>query len=144
MQRLISKNTAQDVYGVVTDHNSADLTGTEALRVRMREARRDGTVTAFAPEASLPAKGRAESGRVRIGEALEWVWEGNTVHLQCAKCENPLSGPEGQAVTRRFPLGRSGPWSALRFGGKSPNFELEETACASCGTLFDVQEVRTS
>jgi hypothetical protein len=39
-------------------------------------------------------------------------------------------------------LGDAGPWLALRWQGRSPNFELVLSACPGCATLFDVEERR--
>jgi N-methylhydantoinase B len=140
----ISEARAHELYGVVLNRShEVDQPATKSLREQKRSARRDGTVSSWIPETSPPSA-QDPSGRMRVGEAVEWVWEGNSAHLRCMKCCNPLSGPEGRIVSRQVPIGTAGPWAAIRFGGKSPNFALEEAACASCGTLFHVQEVRTS
>ena len=60
--------------------------------------------------------------------------------LRCRRCGHDLGA---SAVVRHAPLAAAGPWTALRWKGDSPNFRLEETACAGCGTLVAVREVPT-
>lgn len=48
------------------------------------------------------------------------------------------------AATRRLAIGAAGPWRAAKWQGKSPNFELEEKICVSCGALVSVDEVKIS
>ena len=53
-----------------------------------------------------------------------------------------LSGPNGRIAMAQQPLRRANPWMALRHGGDSPNFVLEELSCPDCATLISVREVR--
>ena len=55
---------------------------------------------------------------------------------------NVLSGPNGRVAMAQQPLRRANPWMALRHGGDSPNFVLEELSCPDCATLISVREVR--
>ena len=138
----VSQEAAQALYGVhLTDTGIADDDATAVLRQDLYNERRSGEARPFTPEAARPRL--AERGPQRIGDQIAWMCEGGDSVLSCMKCGNALSGPAGRVVTKRANMGKAGPWAAIRWGGESPNFVLQESSCGSCGMLFDVQEVRT-
>ena len=81
----------------------------------------------------------------QIGEYLLRVRRNGQEYLHCAKCGEHLGKNEAEwdakLLVREAPLSTAGPWIALRYGGQSPNFSLQETLCPGCGTLLDVREV---
>ena len=64
----------------------------------------------------------------------------------CAACDGALGpateNPRQFCLVRRRELSAAGPWLAMRWGGRSPNFELVELVCPHCGRLVDVLERR--
>ena len=138
----VSREAARALYGVrLTEAGAADAEATAALRRQLYRQRRDGEAAPFTPESGPPRQ--AERGSQRVGDQIAWIGAGTGAVLSCMKCGNALSGLRGRVVTRRASMGKAGPWAAIRWGGESRNFVLQERACASCGMLFEVQEVRT-
>jgi N-methylhydantoinase B len=138
----VSREAAQALYGVrLAEDGTADVEAAATLRRHLYRERCDGEAGPFTPEAGRPKQ--AQRGPQRVGDQIAWICEGADAVLSCMKCGNALSGPTGRVVTRRASMGKAGPWAAIRWGGESPNFVLQERACASCGMLFDVREVRT-
>lgn len=91
--------------------------------------------TVLAEDGAVAAETEALRRRFRE-ERRGWTGEG-AAETACPRC-----GPGAGLVARRSEMGTAGPWAARRFGGRSPNFELMESACAGCGTLLSVSEVR--
>jgi hypothetical protein len=64
----------------------------------------------------------------------------------CARCGGALGSaagnPRRHCLARRRELAAAGPWLAVRWEGRSPNFELLELICPHCGALVDVLERR--
>ena len=88
------------------------------------------------PDTDATARKRAEirSARRAPGRAAD-----PPAGLVCPSCANVSN-----FVAVRHPMGRAGPWVALRHGGDGPNFVLVETYCAVCGRLADVSEAPRS
>ena len=76
----------------------------------------------------------------RIGENVELAPDGSDA--RCRRCGEALSGTNGRVALTARALNAAGPWMALRHGGDSPNFVLEEISCPACATLLCVREVR--
>jgi N-methylhydantoinase B len=133
----VSIDRARDSYGVVlTADSAADSAATAARRAELRGARKQGHAVPWRPADRCEAPGDANGEPHRIGEAVE-IADGA---LRCRRCGHDLGT---SVVVRRAPLLAAGPWLALRWRGNSPNFQLEETACAGCGTLIAVRELPT-
>ncbi|MCY4547400.1 MAG: hydantoinase B/oxoprolinase family protein [Defluviicoccus sp.] len=135
----VTRDVAREQYGVVLAGNGgADGDATEIARDAMRRARREGAVEAgWSPGIALETPGTHA-----IGGQLESVVDDAGQTLRCGRCGNHLSGGGGGAMLRRRKLGAAGPLRALRWGGDSPNFVLEEVICPGCATLHEVREVR--
>ncbi len=135
----VTRDVAREQYGVVLAGNGgADGDATEIARDAMRRARREGAVEAgWSPGIALETPGTHA-----IGGHLESVVDDAGQTLRCGRCGNDLSGGGGGAMLRRRKLGAAGPLRALRWGGDSPNFVLEEVICPGCATLHEVREVR--
>ena len=135
----VTRDVAREQYGVVLAGNGdADGDATEIARDAMRRARREGAVEAgWSPGIALETPGTHA-----IGGHLESVVDDAGQTLRCGRCGNHLSGGGGGAMLRRRKLGAAGPLRALRWGGDSPNFVLEEVICPGCATLHEVREVR--
>lgn len=135
--RWVSVERARESYGVVfSESGVVDQKGTAALREGVRQARREGETAPW-----LPIDHTASPHGV-IGENLELVADGDLQILRCRRCRHLLSGERGRVVTKRSPLGKAGPWLALRWHGDSIHFALEEIVCPSCSVLLSVREVR--
>ena len=138
----VSTDRARDSYGVILSVDGAtDEAATSAQRARVRAARNQGETVTWTLEDrwTAPPEGKAR----RVGENLNLVADDDGGTLHCRRCGASLTGPEGGVVEHHAPLGRAGPWLALRMQGESPNFRLEEISCPSCATLLSVREVRT-
>lgn len=139
----VSQDAARTLYGVATGPDGqADMGETTRVREQMRAARKDGPVTSWPIDRlfeDLEGNGKPH----KVGDHAICTWQDGRPQLSCECCGNVLSGPDGKAIIRQFDIGAAGPWAARRFGGQSPNFRLEESICAGCGTRFDVREVRT-
>ena len=135
----VSRDRARGQYGVaLAADGSVDRAETGALRDAMRAARGEGEAEAgWAPGTTIESPGTH-----RIGEHLESVVVGGDRTLRCTRCGHELAGPTGRAILRRRPLSAAGPLRALRWGGDSPNFVLEEVICPGCATLHEVREIR--
>jgi N-methylhydantoinase B len=122
---VVSRAAAFRHYGVImTDAAEVDEVATAAERQRRRGERR----RAQELEPSVPAQ----------------AGHGNGVLTSCPACGNePANGSSPDGVRWTTPLREAGPWLAERWEGESPNFQLLHTACAACGALWDVTEVRT-
>lgn len=84
----------------------------------------------------------AETARLRAEMRTARLGEEPRVHPdQCRHGGGQTGAETPTTMTRRVPLRSAGPWLALRWQGDGPNFCLEETICAGCGTLLDVREV---
>jgi N-methylhydantoinase B len=134
----VSAEQARDRYGVVLGPGgAADVAATEARRTSLKSARKQGRAEPWRPvDRCAPVDG---TDGHRVGEAVEVSAKDGG--LRCRRCGHDLSA---SVVVRRAPLSDAGPWIALRWHGNSPNFQLEETACAGCGTLVAVREVPTA
>ena len=135
----VTRDVAREQYGVVLAGNGGvDRDATEIARDATRRARREGAVEAgWSPGVALETPGTHA-----IGGHLESVVDDAGQTLRCGRCGNDLSGKGGGAMLRRRKLGAAGPLRALRWGGDSPNFVLEEVICPGCATLHEVREVR--
>ncbi len=135
----VTRDVAREQYGVVLAGNGGvDRDATEIARDATRRARREGAVEAgWSPGVALETPGTHA-----IGGHLESVVDDAGQTLRCGRCGNDLSGGGGGAMLRRRKLGAAGPLRALRWGGDSPNFVLEEVICPGCATLHEVREVR--
>ncbi len=85
------------------------------------------------PDAEETARRRSEVRRARLQTETA---SSPSEDVQCQSC----SGEERFLVTRH-PLVHASPWMALRHSGDSPNFQLEQVVCGSCGALLDTREV---
>ncbi len=94
-----------------------------------------GVVLAADGTPDLPATEVTRSG-IRAARRKAGDKASNGKPHRCGACGN-----ETDFASARYPLRRAGPWIALRYGGDGPNFALEETSCANCGSLVDVREV---
>jgi N-methylhydantoinase B len=140
--RRISEQAARQVYGVVlTTEREIDEAATASLRTELKRARCDGAGAPWASEDRVVPP--QNSAIWQVSDNVVLLRDGGEETLACKACGKPLSGPHGRIVRRLSPLKKAGPWTALRFGGESPNFALEECNCAFCGTLVVVREVRT-
>ena len=134
----VSGEAARAQYGVVlSPGGGVDAAATAGARDALRSARRDGTAAAWTAGAAIAAP-----GRYRIGDRLECAVDGDGRTLRCLRCGHGLAGADGSAILRHRPLAAAGPLRALRWGGDSPNFVLEEAICPGCATLHEVREVR--
>ena len=135
----VTRDVAREQYRVVLAANGGvDRGATRIARDATRRARREGAVEAgWRPGVALETPGTHA-----IGGHLESVVDDAGQTLRCGRCGNDLSGGEGGAILRRRKLGAAGPLRALRWGGDSPNFVLEEVICPGCATLHEVREVR--
>jgi hypothetical protein len=80
--------------------------------------------------------------RERLSETL-YRLEGAVYCAGCDRMLGPATGnPRRYCLVRRRELAAAGPWLALRWGGRSPNFELVEFICPHCGVLVDALERR--
>ncbi len=133
----VSVERARESYGVVFSEDGAvDQKGTAALREGVLQARREGETAPWLPiDHCINPLGV-------IGENIELVADGDIQILRCRRCRHLLSGERGRVVTKRSPLGKAGPWLALRWHGDSIHFALEEIFCSSCAVLLSVREVR--
>ena len=135
----VTRDEARAQYGVVlAEDGGVDRASTEAARDAMRRARMEGTATA----GWTAGTALASPGTHRVGEHLESRVDGDGQTLRCARCGHDLTGGNGSAILRRRRLGEAGPLRALRWGGDSPNFVLEEIICPGCATLHEVREIR--
>jgi len=127
----VSVESARERYGVaLTPEQQVDATATAKLRATLRARRLSRDPNGFGTPATVASR------------MLELA--GGT--LRCRGC-GPVVGPDVTAANASVlrhsaPLSAAGPWLAVRWHGHSPNFELEETLCPDCGTLFDVREKR--
>ena len=129
----VTGDAARAQYGVaVAADGVIDAAATAAARDAMRHARRDGAAAGWNSGTRLETPGTH-----RIGECLECVVDGDGQTVRCLRCGH------GGAILRRRPLGAAGPLRALRWGGDSPNFALEEVICPGCAMLHEVREIRT-
>ena len=129
----VTGDAARAQYGVaITADGGIDAAATLAIRDAMRHARRGEAVGGWSAGTRLETPGVH-----RIGECLEFVVDRDGHTLRCLRCGH------GGAILRRRPLGVAGPLRALRWGGDSPNFALEEAICPGCATLHEVREIRT-
>ena len=133
----VSVERARESYGVVFFEDGAvDQKGTASLREGIRQARREEETAPWLPI------DHCTSPHGVTGENLELVADGDIQILRCRRCRCLLSGERGRVVTKRSPLGKAGPWLALRWHGDSIHFALEEIVCPSCLVLLSVREVR--
>ena len=135
----VTRDVAREQYGVVLAANGdVERDATGIARDAMRRARRDGAAKAgWSPGVALESPGTHA-----IGGHLECVVDDAGQTLRCGRCGNDLSGGKGGAILRHRKLGEAGPLRALRWGGDSPNFVLEEVICPGCATLHEVREIR--
>lgn len=135
----VSADRARRVYGVVTGADGeVDAAATEDERTAIRSKRRQGEAVPWRRDDCWQHPDSSGGRAVRIGDAVDLAPDGS---LACAGCGHDLTAAGG-VVQRHEPLNAAGPWFALRTAGDSPHFVIEETACASCGTLLEVREVR--
>jgi N-methylhydantoinase B len=139
----ISKSAARAIYGVVfTAAGEIDAAATAALRQELKQGRcGEDAVSWVSEDKVVPRNGNGAPWP--ISDNVVMTGDGGLSVLACKNCGSALSGSRGRVVQHRSPLKKAGPWTALRFGGDSPNFALEECNCASCGSLILVREVRT-
>jgi N-methylhydantoinase B len=126
-------------YGVVLGAGGVDQLATVEARERRRRERLRDRPAALPPEGGDGLR----PDRV-IGEYLEVAVDGDRSAVRCRRCRWVLgpagADPRSGAIRRTSGLADAGPWLALRFGGRSPNFVLDESICPGCGVLFDVEE----
>jgi N-methylhydantoinase B len=87
------------------------------------------------------ASERSERALARLG--LSGGGERDLLDHECPECGG--MDPErrlGAVVISSQELRAAGPWIGIRWAGRSPNFELQITACALCAGLRNVREVR--
>jgi N-methylhydantoinase B len=138
---------ALDQYGVViseTGSAAQDETGRE--RARIRAARLGGRTPLGRGDG--PA-GLPEAGSREVGPSLRYVSTAGGERVLCRRCRTQLGvrlrGREDDlrlATESEAPLQEAGPWLAVRYGGRSPNFVLSKRVCPGCATLLDVVERR--
>lgn len=135
----VSRGAADEQYGVVlAADGGVEAAATGARRESLRQARRDGgAIAGWTPGTALTGHGAHP-----IGAHMESVVDGDGQTLRCLRCRHDLTGEGGGAILRRRKLGAAGPLRALRWGGDSPNFVLEEIICPGCATLHEVREIR--
>ncbi|MFQ5851368.1 MAG: hydantoinase B/oxoprolinase family protein [Candidatus Binatia bacterium] len=139
----VSVDRARESYGVVlSEDGTVDQEKTAGLREQVRQARRQGGITSWSPTDHCINPHGLRGEPWRVGENLELIPDGHIQILRCRRCRHPLSGPRGRVITTRVPLGKAGPWLALRWHGDSIHFALEEIICPSCATLLSVREIR--
>jgi N-methylhydantoinase B len=115
----VSNRSAFAQYGVSLDSTGGiDEAATTAERRRRRTARTQK------PDSTSSAESNS----------------GTTIPTECPQCASALGDAGASRWTTE--LSHAGPWLAKRWNGKSPNFELLHQGCPSCGSLWDVSEVR--
>jgi N-methylhydantoinase B len=138
-QGRVSSEAALEHYGVViAGDGKPDQAATAAVRARRKAIRLEAT----ASEASSPSVSATLIHPV--GAHLDLVALDGQRLLRCRGCGSllgpSLRDPSARVTRHLTDLRAAGPWLAVRWMGQSPNFELEETLCPSCGTLLDVRE----
>lgn len=142
--RRVSRESARERYGVVLDDG---LGIDEVATLRLRRAKVEERLAGGSRRPPTPEPGEEprEKGQ-RLGEALESVRRNGRRLARCRSCGHVLGETEGEgaagALAREVPLAEAGPWLALRWNGKSPDFVLRQLLCPGCGILFDVSERR--
>ena len=138
----VSVERARENYGVSLNNNGrADEAATQTTRENIRGVRKQRPMSPWQCEDQCVHPGdKAEPWR--IGENIELSADGSGA--RCRRCGEALGGAHGRVAVMQRKLSGAGPWMALRHGGDSPNFVLEEISCPSCATLLSVREVRRS
>ena len=137
----VSVDQAEAAYGVVIDANgAAEAQATEARRETIRAARKQTPPADWTPEDSYAGADGGDG--VTVSDGLTLAASDGETRLHCRGCGHRLTGTDGSALVRMSPLAHAGPRLALRWGGNSPNFALEEIICPSCARLISVSEVR--
>ena len=132
----VSAEWAKRIYGVIVQGDRAvAVSDTLSERARIRKARLGYTLAAR----SL-ATTASEDNRSPVIDALI----SNGEHLYCAQCHTNLGSSAQDArlslVTRVSELGDAGPWIAKRWQGRSPEVQLWQYFCPSCGSSIRVEQ----
>jgi N-methylhydantoinase B len=136
----VTQEHAKELYGVVVaPAGHVDATATAARREAIRGERKQHPCVSWNTQDHCEHPSQAGHEPWRVGENVELESSGA---LRCRRCKQVLSGPNGRVAVAQQPLRRANPWMALRHGGDSPNFVLEELSCPDCATLISVREVR--
>jgi N-methylhydantoinase B len=119
--------TGRDAEQVATDVANGRVSVALAARLYGVSISGDGTADV---EATRQLRTQIREQRLQDAET-------DTQPFECPAC-----GGAASAIRTRS-IGAAGPWRATKWDGISPNFELEEQICVSCGALISVDEVRT-
>ncbi|MQA84467.1 MAG: hypothetical protein GEV03_07555 [Streptosporangiales bacterium] len=136
----VSRRAALAHYGVLL---SEDLLLDEEATRAERAARRAERLRSA--HHAVPDAERTGPYPTRwIGENVQRAESDGVAVLRCGNCGHVLCGgdedPRDHGLRRRTDLADAGPWLAVKWDGRSPNFELVESICPGCGVLFDVDE----
>jgi N-methylhydantoinase B len=137
---LVSRETAEPLYGVVVDRNlEVDLSATEKKRTALRKERISGDRRREAVSASPPpdvAKARSSNDDHPLQESLALRTANGVQRIHCTKCSYALCAADDDwrvhAAARRVPPATTGPLLAPLEG----HFIVEQLSCPACGVLL--------
>jgi N-methylhydantoinase B len=135
----VTQEHAREMYGVIMDTGRVDADATIARRDAVRGTRKQRPLMSWKAEDCCQHPAVADGRSWRVGENVELDTDGV---LRCRHCCHAMTGPQGNVAMTQRPLRAANPWMALRRGGDSPHFVLEELSCPHCATLISVREVR--
>ena len=128
------------MYGVVMAPSGLiDAEATKAQRSAIRELRRQRPAIHWNSNDHCQCSEISRDESRRVSEHLNIDSRGLLI---CRTCGEVLNGSDPNVAMAQRPLRAANPWMALRHGGDSPHFVLEELSCPDCATLISVREVR--